>query len=441
MSLLDSTHQTVAQPERIAVIGAGYVGIPTAVMLAHFGHHVVIAERDEFRRESIRAGRSPILEEGLEEVLSAVIASGHLEVSGDAVEAVAGAKFVFLCVATPMDDDGRADLSFIDAVSKQIAGALREDAIVVNKSTVPVGTMERVRALINRPGVRVVSNPEFLREGTALSDSLKPDRIVVGAEDREAAKKVAELFSATGAPVVVTDATTSELIKYASNAFLATKLSFINTMSRLCDQLGANVDDLVNGIGSDHRIGFPFLNPGPGWGGSCLPKDTSALVAIATDAGLDLDVVRAAIEANRAQQEHIVNQIAHMVGGTLAGRSIGVLGLTFKANTGDRRDSPALEIADLLLAAGATLSSFDPTVAAGDASDDVAKFSPRASVAEALAGVDAAVVLTEWAMFQTLDWATLLPTMKQAQVYDARGVVDVASARAAGATVRGIGRS
>lgn len=441
MSLLDSTHQTVAHPERIAVIGAGYVGIPTAVMLAHFGHHVVIAERDEFRRESIRAGRSPILEEGLEDVLSAVVTSGRLEVSGDAVEAVAGAKFVFLCVATPMDNDGRADLSFIDAVAQQIASALRDDAIVVNKSTVPVGTMERVTALINRPGIRVVSNPEFLREGTALGDSLKPDRIVVGAEDRDAAKKVAELFASTGAPVVVTDATTSELIKYASNAFLATKLSFINTMSRLCDQLGANVDDLVQGIGSDHRIGFPFLNPGPGWGGSCLPKDTSALVAIATDAGLHLDVVRAAIEANRAQQEHIVNQIATMVGGSLAGRTIGVLGLTFKANTGDRRDSPALEIAELLVAAGAKVTSFDPTVAVDDSSNDVVKFSPRASVAEALSGVDAAVVLTEWAMFKTLDWAALLPRMNQSNVYDARGVVNVTDARAAGATLRGIGRS
>jgi len=441
MSLLESTFQTVAHPERIAVIGAGYVGIPTAVTLAHFGHSVIIAERDEFRRESIRSGRSPILEEGLEDVLAAVVKSGRLEVTDDAVKAVAGAKFVFLCVATPMDDDGRANLWFVDAVSREIAHALRDDAIVVNKSTVPVGTMERVTSIIGRSGVRVVSNPEFLREGTALGDSLKPDRIVVGAEDREAAQNVAQLFASTGAPVVVTDATTSELIKYASNAFLATKLSFINTMSRLCDQLGADVADLVRGMGSDHRIGFPFLNPGPGWGGSCLPKDTSALVAIASDAGLSLDVVRAAIESNAAQQRHIVTQVAAMVGGSLSGKTVAVLGLTFKANTGDRRDSPALQVAELLLAAGARLQAFDPTVSADDSSSDVASLGVCATLEEAVVGVDVTIVLTEWAMFSSLEWSRLVPTMAQPCIYDARGVVDLEAARAAGATVRSTGRS
>jgi UDPglucose 6-dehydrogenase len=441
MSLLESTFQTVAHPERIAVIGAGYVGIPTAVTLAHFGHSVIIAERDEFRRESIRSGRSPILEEGLEDVLAAVVKSGQLEVTDDAVKAVAGAKFVFLCVATPMDDDGRANLWFVDSVSREIAHALRDDAIVVNKSTVPVGTMERVTSIIGRSGVRVVSNPEFLREGTALGDSLKPDRIVVGAEDREAAQNVAQLFASTGAPVVVTDATTSELIKYASNAFLATKLSFINTMSRLCDQLGADVADLVRGMGSDHRIGFPFLNPGPGWGGSCLPKDTSALVAIASDAGLSLDVVRAAIESNAAQQRHIVTQVAAMVGGSLSGKTVAVLGLTFKANTGDRRDSPALQVAELLLAAGARLQAFDPTVAADDSSSDVANLGVCATLEEAVVGVDVTIVLTEWAMFSSLEWSRLVPTMAQPCIYDARGVVDLEAARAAGATVRSTGRS
>jgi len=441
MSLLESTFQTVAHPERIAVIGAGYVGIPTAVTLAHFGHSVIIAERDEFRRESIRSGRSPILEEGLEDVLAAVVKSGQLEVTDDAVKAVAGAKFVFLCVATPMDDDGRANLWFVDSVSREIAHALRDDAIVVNKSTVPVGTMERVTSIIGRSGVRVVSNPEFLREGTALGDSLKPDRIVVGAEDREAAQNVAQLFASTGAPVVVTDATTSELIKYASNAFLATKLSFINTMSRLCDQLGADVADLVRGMGSDHRIGFPFLNPGPGWGGSCLPKDTSALVAIASDAGLSLDVVRAAIESNAAQQRHIVTQVAAMVGGSLSGKTVAVLGLTFKANTGDRRDSPALQVAELLLAAGARLQAFDPTVSADDSSSDVANLGVCATLEEAVVGVDVTIVLTEWAMFSSLEWSRLVPTMAQPCIYDARGVVDLEAARAAGATVRSTGRS
>jgi UDPglucose 6-dehydrogenase len=441
MSLLDSTHQSVSHPERIAVIGAGYVGIPTAVTLAHFGHSVVIAEREEFRRESIRSGRSPILEEGLDAVIAAVVQSGQLEVSDDAVQAVGGAKFVFLCVATPQGDDGRADLSFIDAVAREIAHALRDDAIVVNKSTVPVGTMERVRSIINRPGVRVVSNPEFLREGTALGDSLRPDRIVVGAEDREAANSVAQLFASTGAPVVVTDATTSELIKYASNAFLATKLSFVNTMSRLCDQLGADVDDLVLGMGSDHRIGFPFLNPGPGWGGSCLPKDTSALVAIAADAGLTLDVVRAAIESNSAQQRHIVTQVAALVGGSLAGKTIAILGLTFKANTGDRRDSPALQVAELLLAAGARIHSFDPTVSIDDSSEDIANLGVCATLEEAVAGADAAVVLTEWAMFRSLEWNRLVPTMAHPCIYDARSVIDLEAARAAGATVRRVGRS
>jgi UDPglucose 6-dehydrogenase len=239
----------------------------------------------------------------------------------------------------------------------------------------------------------------------------------------------------------VTDATTSELIKYASNAFLATKLSFINTMSRLCDQLGADVDDLVRGIGSDHRIGFPFLSPGPGWGGSCLPKDTSALVAIAADAGLNLDVVRAAIESNAAQQRHIVAQVAAMAGGSLSGKTVAVLGLTFKANTGDRRDSPALQVAELLLEAGARIRSFDPTVATSDTSSDVVNLGVCATLEEAVAGANVTVILTEWAMFRSLDWSRLVPTMAQPCIYDARSVVDLQSAHAAGATVRSIGRS
>ena len=262
-----------------AVIGAGHVGLPTAATLAHFGHRVVLAEREAGRLAALRSGRMPIVEVGLDDLVAEGVAAGRLSFTESAVEAVRGAQFVFLCVPTPLGADGSADRSFIEAAAKEIANHLEPGAIVVNKSTVPVGSATMVEQVIGRPDVGVVSNPEFLREGTAVFDSLNPDRIVVGADDPQAAAKVGDLFASTGAPLIVSDATTSETIKYASNAFLATKLSFVNALAGLCEEVGADSRDVLLGLGYDKRIGFEFLRPGPGWGGSCLPKDTRRAAA------------------------------------------------------------------------------------------------------------------------------------------------------------------
>ncbi|MEI6454003.1 MAG: UDP-glucose/GDP-mannose dehydrogenase family protein, partial [Actinomycetes bacterium] len=347
---------------RIAIIGAGYVGLPTAALLSHFGHSVIVAERDKRKLDILRDGRSPIFEKDLEEYLRAGVSAKKLTFSDSAAEAVKDAEFVFLCVPTPQGDDGAADLSYIVAAAQEIGPNLIQDAIVVNKSTVPVGTAHLVERESGRDDIRVVSNPEFLREGTALADSLSPDRIVVGADDQEAAAAVAALFSPTNAPVVVTDATTAETIKYASNAFLATKLSFINAIAGLAEAVGADVKDIVLGLGYDKRIGFEFLKPGPGWGGSCLPKDTSALVKIGEDHGYDFALLRGAIASNEAQLERIVDKVLAAVEGNISGAAVAVWGLTFKAGTDDRRASPALDICQRLVAKGAKVRAFDPEV-------------------------------------------------------------------------------
>lgn len=425
---------------RIAVIGAGYVGIPTAVLLSHFGHDVVVAERDDYRREMLQAGRSPIMEEGLEEILSRCLASGRLTFVDNATVAVTGAQVVFLCVATPTGDEGRADLTQIDAAVVEITPFLSDGAIVVNKSTVPVGTAERVVKLLGRPAISVVSNPEFLREGSAVRDSFNPDRTVVGSSDLDAAKWVGALFSPTGAGLHLTDACTAELIKYAANAFLATKISYINSIAQLCDAVGADVIDLVRGVGLDPRIGSAFFNPGPGWGGSCLPKDASALLAIAHDAGVTLPIVRAAVEANRQVQSHIVDRVRELVGGSLSGVHVAVLGLSFKAKTSDRRDSPSLAVSSLLLAAGALVTAYDPTVSAGDAHVDLVGIDIVGSALDAVHGAHAIVVLTEWAEFAALDYAELGDVVAQRIIYDARNIINISAAQSAGFRTSGVGR-
>ncbi|MGH8987170.1 MAG: UDP-glucose dehydrogenase family protein, partial [Acidimicrobiales bacterium] len=332
---------------RVAVLGAGYVGLPTAAVLASLGHTVVCAEQDDSRLDALLSGRVPIVEDGLADLLAAVVAQGKLRFVRHASEAARTAQFVFLCVATPERDDGSTDLSYVEGVAGEIAGSLAPGAIVVNKSTVPVGTALEVERIT---GATVVSNPEFLREGSAVRDSLHPDRVVVGAGDRRAARRVGELFSGTGAPLIVTDTVTAETIKYASNAFLAMKLSFVNGLAALCDPLGADVRDVVLGLGYDRRIGFDFLRPGPGWGGSCLPKDTAALLRIGEDVGYDFALLRAAIAANDDARERVVRKVQEISGGDISGRTVGVWGLTFKAGTDDRRSSPAIAVARRLAA-------------------------------------------------------------------------------------------
>jgi len=438
----DRSPMPKAGVRRVAVVGAGYVGLPTAAVLSHHGHMVTLAERDERRLEVLREGRSPIVEHGLEEMLKDGMSTGRLRTVRSAAEAVVGAEFVFLCVETPQSADGSADLSYITAAASEIAPHLADGAIIVNKSTVPVGTVGLVERVLGRADVVVVSNPEFLREGTAVADSLNPDRIVVGADDREAAARVAELFSDSGAPAVITDATTSELIKYASNAFLATKLTFINTMAGLCEAVGADVLDLVLGVGYDKRIGFEFLRPGPGWGGSCLPKDTAALVAISNAAGYDVSIVRGAISGNEEQMRRVVAKVATAVGGSVRDRTIGVLGLSFKANTGDRRDSPALSITRMLVAAGATIRAFDPTVTTQDADQpDLAHLAVFDSAYEAVTGTHAIALLTEWQEFRWLDYSKIRGLVANPAIVDARNLLESGLVHRLGFSYSGIGRS
>ena len=436
-----SNGQARGVPQFVAVIGAGYVGLPTAATLANFGHSVTLAERDPTRLAALRRGTMPIVEAGLDDLVASSTSAGRLRFTDSATDAVRGAEFVFLCVATPQSDDGSADLSFVEAAAKEIGPKLKPGAIVVNKSTVPVGSTTMVEQVIGRSDIDVVSNPEFLREGTAVLDSLNPDRIVVGADDAQAAAKVGELFSATGAPLIVTDATTSETIKYASNAFLATKLSFVNALAGLCEEVGADARDVLLGLGYDKRIGFEFLRPGPGWGGSCLPKDTQALLHIAGEAGYDFSLLAGAIASNDEQLTRVVTKVEAACGGSVAGTTVAVWGLTFKANTDDRRDSPALQITRRLVRLGATVRAFDPTVEAdGDAPQDLQGLQLCGDPYDAARGARAVVVLTEWDEFRWLDFSRVQAVMAQPAIVDARNLLDPAAVRRMGFHYAGIGR-
>ncbi len=417
------------------------MGLPTAATLAHFGHRVVLAEREPSRlsalalRVACRSSRPASTSWS-----PSGVAAGNLSFTDSAVDAVVGAQFVFLCVPTPQSADGSADLSYVEAAAKEIARALEPGAIVVNKSTVPVGSANMVEQVIGRPDIGVVSNPEFLREGTAVLDSLNPDRIVVGADDAQAAAKVGELFSSTRSPLIVTDATTSETIKYASNAFLATKLSFVNALAGLCEEVGADARDVLLGLGYDKRIGFEFLRPGPGWGGSCLPKDTRALLHIAGEAGYDFSLLAGAIASNDEQLSRVVAKVVRACGGSADGATIAVWGLTFKANTDDRRDSPSLQIAHRLAASGATVQAFDPTVEAESDVPDLQGIELRADPYAAVAGARVLVVLTEWDEFRWLDFSRVLESMAEPNIVDARNLLDPAAVRRMGFQYSGIGR-
>jgi UDPglucose 6-dehydrogenase len=455
MTARSNKRATDPSSHTVAVIGAGYVGLPTAATLAHFGHRVTLAERDEPRLAALRSGRMPIVEAGLDELVAEGVAAGHLLFTESAIDAVAGAEFVFLCVPTPQGDDGSADLSYVEAAAKEVGAVLQSGAIVVNKSTVPVGSATLVERVIGRPDISVVSNPEFLREGSAVRDSLRPDRLVVGADDAHAAAKVGALFASTGAPLIVTDATTSETIKYASNAFLATKLSYVNAVAGLCEEVGADVRDVMLGLGYDKRIGFEFLRPGPGWGGSCLPKDTRALLHIAQEVGYDFSLLAGAIASNEQQLARVVAKVETACGGSVEGLTVGVWGLTFKANTDDRRDSPSLQIAHRLAALGGRVQAFDPTVAVeldgggsaagSDARDDTVPPDLQGLVLcadpyGAAAGASAVVVLTEWDEFRWLDFGQVLKVMAVPSIVDARNLLDPAAVRRMGFDYAGIGR-
>ncbi len=429
---------------RIAVIGSGYVGLTTGACLASLGHRVVCADIDAAKIERLRRGEVDIVEPGLVELVVENQAAGRLEFVVGAREAIARpehqpVEVVVLCVPTPMGEGGAADLAAIRAVAAEVRHLLPAGCVVVNKSTVPVGTAEATLKLLNRRDVAVVSNPEFLREGSAVHDFLHPDRIVVGCDAQDAAERVAALYSKLGAPAVLTDAASAEMVKYAANCFLAMKLSYVNALAELCDLLGADVGDVTEGMGYDRRIGQAFLRPGPGWGGSCLPKDTNALVQVAAAAGRELPLVSASIATNERQRALMVDKIRDAVGGDLAGRRLGLLGLTFKAGTDDLRDSPALAVAQLLRVEGAELTAYDPGCSAAvpgmtDAVTVVDDPMVAAKAAEAL------VVLTEWPVFRSLDWAALAGVLGQRIVVDTRNLLDPDVLRRAGISWIGVGR-
>jgi UDPglucose 6-dehydrogenase len=355
---------------------------------------------------------------------------------------------VFLCVPTPQGADGGADLRYLETAAAQIAAVLSAGALVVNKSTVPVGSTHIVEDVLQRDDVSVVSNPEFLREGTAVHDFLHPDRVVIGADDRAAGERLASVYAGLDAPVLITDPASAETIKYAANGFLAMKISFVNAIAAMCESVGANVDDVVAGIGSDGRIGSAFLRPGPGWGGSCFPKDSRALVKIAADYGYDFTMMKGVIDVNDEQRRRMVAKVRKAVGVgpglRLTGTTVAVLGLTFKAGTDDLRDSPAVTLVQSLLSSGATVRAFDPTVEAPPSATKAAVVGAAeivASVAEAVKGANVVVIATEWAEFADLDLAELAGRMAADPVIvDTRNLLDPAAVRAAGVRYDGVGR-
>ena len=424
---------------RIAIIGTGYVGLTTGVCFAHLGHDVVCADIDAEKVAKLTRGEVPIVEHRLDELLAAGLQNGNLRFVVGAANAVADAEIVFLCVPTPQGEDGSADLSYVEDAAAEIAPVLPYECIVVNKSTVPVGSTRVVERVLQRPDVRVVSNPEFLREGSAVDDFLRPDRVVVGCEDRSAAIAVGALYDSVRAQVIVTDPASAETIKYAANAFLATKLSFVNAIAAICEGVGADVNDVVVGMGYDKRIGAEFLRPGPGWGGSCFPKDSRALLNIAREAGYQFDLLEGVIAVNDEQFDRVTDKIRAAAGGSLQGAVVAVWGLTFKARTDDLRDSPSISIITRLLADGATIQAFDPTVD-GVKPGIPAGVTIHASAVEATAGAAVLTVLTEWDDFRWVNPAEVAAVMTGNNVVDGRNLLDRTAWQHAGFTHTGIGR-
>jgi len=410
--------------------------------MSSLGHRVVCSDINESRIDGLRRGDLPILEPGLSELVTSGLGSARLRFVTDSAEAASSADFVFLCVPTPISADGGADLSFVKAAASQIRASLRPGTVLVNKSTAPAGSTEMLASLLRRPDVAVVSNPEFLRQGSAVKDFLEPDRLVVGAAERCSAQRVADLYAGISATVLVTDAASAETIKYAANAFLAMKLTYANSVAAVCEAVGADVDDVLVGMGLDERIGVNYLQPGPGWGGSCLPKDTLALIESSAEAGYDFGLLRSVAEANETQFDRIVAKVAHRV--TLPGARIALLGLAFKAGTDDLRDSPAVEIARRLSRAGAVLYAYDPAVIESAVTESaITREIPvvvAADAYEACRGADALVVATQWPQFQQLDFDRVAQLMAKLHVIDARNCLNREALQRLGFTYSGVGR-
>jgi len=424
-------------PDKVAIIGAGYVGLTTAACFASLGHDVLCADIDADRVATLQGGDLPIFEPGLGDLVREGMASGRLEFVVGAANAVVGRPFIYLCVPTPQGDDGSADLRYLQAAAKEIAAAVEPGAVVVNKSTVPVGSALLVDRFLQRSDVSVVSNPEFLREGCAVSDFLHPDRVVIGSDDRDAAARVATLYRNIDAPIMITDPASAETIKYVSNAYLATKISFVNAVAAVCEAVGANVSDVVTGMGLDNRIGSAFLQPGPGFGGSCFPKDVRALIHISETAGYNFSLLRGVLAVNDEQFDRVVEKVVRLAGPLLTGATIAVWGLSFKAGTDDLRASPSLEVIRRLVARGATVRAHDPAI---DVSRQLADgVEVVADPYTACDGADVLVVLTEWDEFRAVDLEKVRDLLRQPLVVDARNLLNRAELERLGFSVKGIG--
>ena len=432
---------------RVAIIGTGYVGLVSGACFADFGHDVVCVDKDVSKIDALMRGEIPIYEPGLDALVAENVEAGRLSFTKDLGDAVKNAQAVFIAVGTPSRrGDGFADLSYVYAASEEIAAAIAGYTVVVTKSTVPVGTGSEVEAIIKRVNpdadFSVVSNPEFLREGAAIEDFKRPDRVVVGAEDERARNVMKELYRPlylNETPILITNRSTSELIKYAGNAFLATKITFINEMADLCEHVGANVQEVARGIGLDGRIGSKFLHAGPGYGGSCFPKDTLALVRTAQSNGAPTKIVEAVVEVNDRRKRQMADRIIAACGGSVKGKTIGLLGLTFKPNTDDMRDSPSLAIVPALEEAGAVVRAFDPA-GMGEAKEHLKNVVYCDGPYDALDGADAAVLLTEWDVFRALDFDRIKSLLNDPIFVDLRNVYDPGTVCTLGFDYHSIGR-
>ena len=432
---------------RIAMIGTGYVGLVTGACFSEFGVDVVCVDKDAGKIDRLKAGEIPIFEPGLDKLVESNVSAGRLSFTTNLKEALQGVDAVFIAVGTPSRrGDGHADLSYVFGAAEEIADNLDDYAVIVTKSTVPVGTGRQVEAVIRnrRPSLEfdIVSNPEFLREGAAINDFMRPDRVVIGAISQRARDVMSALYRPLyliETPIVFTTLETSEMIKYAANTFLATKITFINEVADLCEKVGADVHDVAKGIGLDGRIGRKFLHPGPGYGGSCFPKDTLALVKTGQDVGSPLRIVETVVDINDKRKRSMADKIVAACGGDVKGKTIAILGLTFKPNTDDMRDSPALDIVPALQEAGATVKAYDP-----EGMEEAKKLLPDLTYCsgayEAMEGADAVSIVTEWNEFRALNLGRMKECLKQPVMVDLRNVYDPDDMRGAGFAYDCIGR-
>ena len=427
---------------KICVIGTGYVGLVTGTCFADMGHRVTCLDIDKNRISQLNNGIMPIYEPGLQQIVQQNVAAGRLNFTTEYPKALDDSEFAFIAVGTPSNENGEADMQYVRNAADSIAKNLDHSIIIVNKSTVPVGTGDWVAEIIseqnhNTPKFHIVSNPEFLREGSAVNDFMQPDRIILGSTDSEAAQKVAELYEALRAPIMITDLRTAEMIKYASNAFLASRISFINEIANICESLGADVREVARGMGMDDRIGPAFLDAGLGWGGSCFPKDVKALAYMAATQGAHPQLLHAVMDINMNQRKNAVKKLEKGLGG-LKGKTIGILGLSFKPNTDDTRDAPALDIIEMLMKAGAAVKGFDP-----QAMQIVKEILPELTLCknpyEVAEDADAILLATEWNEFKSLDFKKIKESMHGAVIVDGRNIWDGDMLRSLGFIYYGIG--